>query len=93
MNKIKVDKERMNSIGKHLFNCPYKYEFDSNIFNLETDSKESHNLENYIGHCDARDIVFETILKDFVITLRKSIYKDNEEEMICTNLKDLIKFK
>jgi hypothetical protein len=90
MNKIVVNRE--NKVPLHPMHQLYKYEFENQFFYLETDAKEPHYLEDYLGY-DVRDNVFEMLLKDFIMTLRKSIYKDDVEKMLGMEIKELIKTK
>lgn len=87
MERIKIDKDKLDE----RFDCPYKYEFRS-AWGL--DHKSEYPTENFNGFgIDVRDEIFKINIKNFVIQLRKQIYGDSVQEMIQTDLTDLINTK
>ncbi len=86
MNRIHFDKERINP---NLWKCPYKYTFNS-IYGLDHESSQESVGSNYVER-DVRGIVLRDLVKDFTIELRKKLYGDSVEQMILTDLEDLIK--
>ncbi len=94
MNKLKIDEEK-NKSENSFGTCNYKYEFRCGVFGLEDGAREHevmHGLENMHGfNVDARGPLFEALLKDFVVSLRKNIFYENYEELYTTDIKKLIK--
>ena len=93
MNRIKVDEEK-NKTEHTIGAYNYIYKFRCMINGLEHNPRKNENmhmLENFHGFgVDARGILYELLLKDFAIELRKNIFYEDYEFLVTHDLSELI---